>query len=56
MTILEKWKSPLGKLENICVLFMDLSQAFDTINDNLLLAKLKAHGFSINALDLCVVT
>ena len=31
---------------------MDLSKAFGTINDNLLLAKLKAHGFSINALDL----
>ena len=24
---------------------MDLSKAFDTLNDNLLLAKLNAHGF-----------
>ena len=42
--MLEKWKSALDKGENICVLLMDLLKAS--------LAKLKAHGFSINALDL----
>ena len=31
---------------------MDLSTAFDTINDDLLLAKLRAYGFSNNALNL----
>ena len=51
-TMLEKWKSPLDKEENICILFMDFSKAFDTTDHDLLLEKLKAYGFSINALDL----
>ena len=52
ITMLEKWKSALDKGENICVLFMDLSKAFYTISHDLLLAKSKTYGFSINALDL----
>ena len=50
--MLEKWKKVLDKGEYVCVLFMDLSKAFDTINHDLLLAKLRAHGFSNNALNL----
>ena len=49
---MEKWKSALDKEENICALFMDLSKAFDTINHDLFLAKLKEYAFSVNALDL----
>ena len=45
--MLEKWKSALDKRENICVLFMDLSKDFDTINYELLLAKLNACRFSL---------
>ena len=45
--MLEKWKKALD-----CILFMDLSKAFDKINHDLLLAKLHAYGFYINALNL----
>ena len=40
----------------ICVLFLDHSKAFETINHDLLQAKLKVYGFSINALDLMCST
>ena len=43
--MLEKWKSALGKGGNVCVLFMDLLKAFDTINHDLLLTKSKAYDF-----------
>ena len=52
ITMLEKFKSALDKVKNVCVLFMDVSKAFDTINQDLLLAKWKAYGFSKNALEL----
>ena len=48
----ENWKKQLDNGEKIGVIFMDLSKAIDRINHSLLLAKLKAYGFSNQALSL----
>ena len=36
----------------MAVVAVDLSKAFDNVNHNILLAKLKAHGFSTTATNL----
>ena len=47
-----KKKKQLDIDEKVEVIFVNLSKAFDTINHRLLLAKLKANGFSNQALSL----
>ena len=48
--MLEIWKKVLDKGGYICAIFMNISKAFDTLNHDLLIAKLGAYGFETDAL------
>ena len=50
VNMLEKWKNTLDKGGFVCAIFMDLSKAFDTMDYDMLIAKLGAYGFQEGAL------
>ena len=52
VSLIEKWRQQLDKKGFTGAVLMDLSKAFDTINHELLIAKLYAYGFSKNAVQL----
>lgn len=48
----EDWRASLDKRQAVAVVAVDPSKVFDSINHSLLLAKLKAYGFSTSAMKL----
>ena len=52
LSLIEKWKKVLDNKRYVGAILMDLSKAFDTINHDLLTAKLHIYSFSIEPLKL----
>ena len=52
LTLLEKWKCPVDKDNTFGALLVDLSEAFDCLDHELLIAKSNAYGFSLPTLKL----
>ena len=50
MSMLEMWKNTLDKGGYVSAIFMYLSKVFDTLNHNLLIAKLGSYGFESDSL------
>ena len=48
----DDWRKSVDNGEDVAVIAIDLSQAFDSICHNLLLAKLRAYGLSDSAMEL----
>ena len=49
MRLIEEWRNKLDKNHVVGTVLMDLSKAFDCVPHDLLIAKLDAYGFDIDA-------
>ena len=47
--MIESWKVKLNNVSKVGVIIMNLSKAFDSLNHELLLPKLKAYGLDSNS-------
>ena len=52
LRIIEFWKAQLTNGTKFVAIIMNLSKAFDSVNHNLLLTKLKAYGQTDNLFEL----
>ena len=50
LKMIKSWKVKLNNRSKVGVIIMDLSKAFDSLNHELLLTKLKAYGLDSNSL------
>ena len=50
--LIKSWRQSLESRGYSGIVLIDLSKAFDTINHELLIAKLHAYGFNIESLEL----
>ena len=48
LRMIGNWKTQLNKRKKVGVIIMDLCKVFDTLDHNLLVAKLKVYGLNLN--------
>ena len=51
LRMIESWKAKLNNGSNVKVIIMELSKAIDSLNHDLLLAKLETYGLDNNAVN-----